>query len=110
MRAGPSELFRGVVATSLRDAPYAGLFVLCYEQLKSEICTSSTLHISDNTLMYACSFDAAILAKPISSAQSGLVHGLSAASAGALATLATHPLDVVKVRLTSLALISARVP
>ncbi|KAI0725559.1 mitochondrial carrier domain-containing protein [Fomitopsis betulina] len=78
IRAGPSELFRGVLATSLRDAPYAGLFMLSYEQLKTEL---------------------SILAKPISSAQSGLVHGLSAAAAGALATLATHPLDVVKTKM-----------
>ncbi|EPT05528.1 hypothetical protein FOMPIDRAFT_1044854 [Fomitopsis schrenkii] len=78
VRAGPSELFRGVLATSLRDAPYAGLFVLSYEQLKTELSS---------------------LAKPISSAQSGLVHGLSAASAGALATLVTHPLDVVKTKM-----------
>ena len=98
MRAGPSELFRGVVATSLRDAPYAGLFVLCYEQMKSEICTSIMPRFTANMLMYAWLTAIAILAKPISSAQSGLVHGLSAASAGALATLATHPLDVVKVR------------
>ncbi|KAH9923262.1 mitochondrial carrier domain-containing protein [Fomitopsis serialis] len=77
-RAGPSELFRGVVATSLRDAPYAGLFVLCYEQLKHEL---------------------SILASPTSSAQSGIVHGLSAATSGALATLATHPLDVVKTKM-----------
>ncbi|KAH9838520.1 mitochondrial carrier domain-containing protein [Rhodofomes roseus] len=78
VRAGPSELFRGVVATSLRDAPYAGIFVLCYEQLKHEISS---------------------LALPSSSAQSGLVHGISAATSGALATLATHPLDVVKTKM-----------
>ena len=110
MRAGPSELFRGVVATSLRDAPYAGLFVLCYEQMKSEICTSIILRFTNNTPMYAWLTAIAILAKPISSAQSGLVHGLSAASAGALATLATHPLDVVKVCSASLHMSTISVP
>ncbi|KZT73659.1 mitochondrial carrier [Daedalea quercina L-15889] len=78
VRAGPSELFRGVVATSFRDAPYAGLFVLCYEQLKTEI---------------------PVFMNPETSAQSGLVHGVSAATAGVLATLATHPLDVVKTKM-----------
>ena len=35
--AGPHELFRGVLATSLRDAPYAGLFVVCYEGIKNHV-------------------------------------------------------------------------
>ena len=37
-RQGPSELFRGFLASSLRDAPYAGLFVLFYEGIKRESC------------------------------------------------------------------------
>lgn len=36
VRTGPSELMRGFVASSLRDAPYAGLFVLLYEAVKRE--------------------------------------------------------------------------
>lgn len=36
VRTGPSELMRGFVASSLRDAPYAGLFVLLYEGVKRE--------------------------------------------------------------------------
>lgn len=36
VRMGPSELMRGFVASSLRDAPYAGLFVVVYEGLKRE--------------------------------------------------------------------------
>lgn len=36
VRMGPSELMRGFVASSLRDAPYAGLFVVVYEGIKSE--------------------------------------------------------------------------
>lgn len=97
IRAGPSELFRGVLATSLRDAPYAGLFMLSYEQLKTELCMSFKYRFPLEQAHVCASSFLAILAKPISSAQSGLVHGLSAAAAGALATLATHPLDVVKV-------------
>jgi hypothetical protein len=38
VRLGPSELLRGFVASSLRDAPYAGLFVVFYEVLKRETC------------------------------------------------------------------------
>lgn len=37
-RQGPSEFFRGVLASSLRDAPYAGLFVVFYEAIKRETC------------------------------------------------------------------------
>ena len=36
VRSGPSELLRGFFATSLRDAPYAGIFVVCYEGVKGE--------------------------------------------------------------------------
>jgi solute carrier family 25, member 38 len=35
-RLGPPELFRGFVASSLRDVPYAGLFVVFYENIKLE--------------------------------------------------------------------------
>lgn len=35
-RQGPSELLRGFFASSLRDAPYAGLFVVFYEGFKRE--------------------------------------------------------------------------
>jgi hypothetical protein len=35
-RMGKSELLRGFVASSLRDAPYAGLFVVMYESIKRE--------------------------------------------------------------------------
>lgn len=40
VRQGPSELFRGFLASSLRDAPYAGLFIVFYEGIKREACTS----------------------------------------------------------------------
>lgn len=35
--------------------------------------------------------------RPTSDAQSTLMHTMSAASAGAIATMATHPFDVIKV-------------
>ncbi|PCH41645.1 mitochondrial carrier [Wolfiporia cocos MD-104 SS10] len=78
VRAGPSELFRGVAAASMRDAPYAGLFVLSYEHIKDEV---------------------ASLVGPTSSASSTAIHGFSAASAGVVAGLATHPFDVVKTKM-----------
>jgi hypothetical protein len=75
-RAGPSELFRGFLASSLRDAPYAGLFVVFYEGIKHE---------------------AASVLSPSSHLASAALHSCSAAAAGTVATLATHPFDVIKV-------------
>jgi solute carrier family 25 protein 38 len=39
----------------------------------------------------------AYLFPPKSNGEATVIHGLSAASAGAIATLATHPFDVIKV-------------
>ncbi|KIJ70637.1 hypothetical protein HYDPIDRAFT_172407 [Hydnomerulius pinastri MD-312] len=77
-RMGPSELMRGFVASSLRDAPYAGLFVVIYEAVKRESSKSTQLAPS----AYAAS-----------------IHSFSAASAGAIATMATHPFDVIKTKM-----------
>jgi len=77
-RAGPSALFKGFWASSLRDAPYAGLFLLSYEKIKHEL-----LRMSPNS----------------AGLQSSVIHSASAASAGALATVATHPFDVIKTRI-----------
>jgi hypothetical protein len=41
MQNGPSELFRGFLASSMRDAPYAGIFLVVYEHIKRDACTSS---------------------------------------------------------------------
>jgi solute carrier family 25, member 38 len=78
IRSGPSELLRGASAASLRDAPYAGIFVVFYEGFKR---------------------NASLIITPTSNSQSSLLHSASAAAAGALATLATHPFDVVKTKL-----------
>ncbi|PSR72907.1 hypothetical protein PHLCEN_2v11210 [Hermanssonia centrifuga] len=76
IRAGPSELFRGFLPSALRDAPYAGLFIVFYEGIKQET---------------------ARLFPSASTAHTAGVHSFSAATAGAIATMATHPFDLVKV-------------
>ena len=78
VRAGPSELFRGFLASSLRDAPYAGLFLVFYEAIKR---------------------DAACILPPSSPLICATLNSGSAAAAGTFATLATHPFDVIKVPL-----------
>ncbi|KAG6915464.1 hypothetical protein DXG01_011331, partial [Tephrocybe rancida] len=77
-RQGPSELLRGFLASSLRDAPYAGLFIVFYEGIKRE-----TYSVFPTT----------------SGGHAAAIHGVSAASAGAIATLATHPFDVIKTKI-----------
>ncbi|KAF7301236.1 Mitochondrial glycine transporter [Mycena indigotica] len=76
-RSGPSELFRGFLASSLRDAPYAGIFVVVYEGIKKQSASAFPSH---------------------SETQSAFIHTISGASAGAIATMATHPFDVIKTK------------
>ncbi|KAJ7590594.1 solute carrier family 25 member 38 [Mycena floridula] len=83
-RLGPSELTRGFLASALRDAPYAGLFVVLYEGIKRE---TSAILVPAN------------LNNSASNGQSALIHSFSAASAGALATGMTHPFDVIKTKI-----------
>jgi len=78
VRAGPSELLRGFTASALRDAPYAGIFVVFYESIKQELNR---------------------LAPSNSSANSAVLHSFSAAAAGAVATMVTHPFDVIKTKI-----------
>ncbi|KIJ32321.1 hypothetical protein M422DRAFT_234124 [Sphaerobolus stellatus SS14] len=79
LRSGPSQLFRGAAASAMRDAPYAGLFLVAYEHLKRDT--------------------AALLMQPGSNSSSALIHAIAGAGAGTAATLATHPFDVLKTKL-----------
>ncbi|KAK0436062.1 mitochondrial carrier domain-containing protein, partial [Desarmillaria tabescens] len=75
---GPSELFRGFFASSLRDTPYASLFMVFYEGIKQ---------------------DASLVAPPTSSSQSAAIHSASAVLAGGMSTLLTHPFNVIKTKI-----------
>ncbi|KAH6891870.1 mitochondrial carrier domain-containing protein [Coprinopsis sp. MPI-PUGE-AT-0042] len=77
VKGGPSELFKGFWASSLRDAPYAGLFILSYEKIKHE-----TYRVFPQA----------------STMESSFIHSFAGASAGAIATMATQPFDVIKTR------------
>ncbi|KAI0042206.1 mitochondrial carrier [Auriscalpium vulgare] len=78
VRGGPRELFRGFSASALRDAPYSGLFVVFYETIKRE---------------------SRRILEPESQGAVAALHSGSAAAAGMVATLATHPFDVVKTKI-----------
>ena len=69
-------LFRGFSATALRDAPYAGLYLVLYEQHKQWL--GQLTHSDTGTW---------------------LVVSTSGLCAGTLATLMTHPFDILKTRM-----------
>ncbi|CAG7949720.1 unnamed protein product [Penicillium olsonii] len=76
-------LFAGFGATAARDAPYAGLYVLLYEQLKRRL-----------ALMTTQSSDGAT----VSSVSSSSINFVSGAAAAGMATAITNPFDAVKTR------------
>ncbi|CAG7922407.1 unnamed protein product [Penicillium olsonii] len=76
-------LFAGFGATAARDAPYAGLYVLLYEQLKRRL-----------ALMTTQSSDGAT----VTSASSSSINFVSGAAAAGMATAITNPFDAVKTR------------
>ncbi|PAV20572.1 mitochondrial carrier [Pyrrhoderma noxium] len=78
VRSGPTELFKGFVPSALRDAPYAGIFVAVYEKIKRK---------------------ASDISGPSRSVWSStIIHTTSAASAGLVSTMITHPFDVIKTK------------
>ncbi|ODV70862.1 solute carrier family 25 member 38 [Cyberlindnera jadinii NRRL Y-1542] len=81
---GVKGFFRGFTATCMRDAPYAGLYVLFYEQCKMvlpkmlpNVDTGTTLSVS----------------------KSAMINSLSAFSAASIATTITGPFDTIKTRM-----------
>ncbi|KAA8644604.1 hypothetical protein EYZ11_010924 [Aspergillus tanneri] len=83
---GMRGLFSGFGATAARDAPYAGLYVLIYEQLKRRL--ASVVHRG--------SADQQSSMSPSSSSSINFVSGGLAAGLG---TTITNPFDAVKTRL-----------
>lgn len=88
-KEGLKGFFAGFGATAVRDAPYAGLYVLFYEQSKAKLSEWSTALKADTsgTGFVAASFTSA----PINFV-SGMVAAISA-------TGATNPFDAIKTRL-----------
>lgn len=82
---GVRGLFSGFGATAVRDAPYAGLYVLLYEQLKRRLGSLSNPTAAANGHT------------PQTSSSS--INFVSGALAAGLATAITNPFDAVKTRL-----------
>ncbi|KAL2810446.1 putative mitochondrial carrier protein [Aspergillus granulosus] len=79
-------LFSGFGATAARDAPYAGLYVLIYEQLKRHLSSATTSQSLDSD-------------QRLKSSSSSSINFVSGALAAGLATAITNPFDAVKTRL-----------
>lgn len=87
--SGIRGLFRGFSATALRDAPYAGLYLMVYEWGK----TTWMDHMPD-------SFGGASGAPtPDTQPDETIARVASGLLAGSVATLVTHPFDIIKTRL-----------
>ncbi|KAJ5823279.1 Mitochondrial substrate/solute carrier [Penicillium robsamsonii] len=82
---GLRGLFAGFGATAARDAPYAGLYVLFYEQLKRRF-----------ALVAAKPSNNGETPTPVSSSS---IHFVSGGAAAGMATAITNPFDAVKTRL-----------
>lgn len=80
---GVRGLFAGFGATAVRDAPYAGLYVVFYEQLKRHLAA-----VADSS-------GGAIHLSPSSPS----INFVSGAMAAGIATAITNPFDAVKTRL-----------
>lgn len=79
--SGFRGFFQGFTATALRDAPYAGLYLALYEASKTNLAALS--HSMDGGL----------------GTGNWMVVSGSGLLAGTLATLVTHPFDIIKTRM-----------
>lgn len=84
-------LFAGFGATAVRDAPYAGLYVAFYEQLKRTLSRISGNNTTDNK-----NLNKDVQSKGTSSTS---INFASGALAAGLATAITNPFDAVKTRI-----------
>ena len=91
-RNGIRGFFSGFGATAVRDAPYAGLYVVFYENSKSKL-----------SQMFSSKPDSSRLredgTKAMTSQSAASINFASAAFAAGLATTITNPFDAVKTRL-----------
>lgn len=87
---GIKGFFSGFGATAVRDAPYAGLYVLLYEQSKKRLSQIQNA---------AYKIETPDLQSGITSTKSISINFLSGIIAACLATTLTNPFDAIKTRL-----------
>ena len=84
---GPRAFFAGFGATAARDAPYAGLYVLFYEQARSRLGVIANTTTGDDS------------GQRVGAGQSASVNFSAGVLAAGMATTVTNPFDAVKTRL-----------
>lgn len=87
---GLRGLFSGFGATAIRDAPYAGLYILIYEQSKLQMSRVRSAKTLDEKLG---------LHAEMNLARSASINFVSGVLAAAIATAVTNPFDAIKTRL-----------
>ncbi|CAE7010304.1 hypothetical protein PTNB85_00915 [Pyrenophora teres f. teres] len=85
---GPKGFFAGFGATAVRDAPYAGLYVLFYEQSKRKLSSLAT-KIEQTSGASA----------KLSTSTSAGINFVSGIAAAGLGTTITNPFDAIKTRI-----------
>ncbi|KAH8598781.1 solute carrier family 25 member 38 [Bisporella sp. PMI_857] len=95
LTAGLRGFFAGFGATAIRDAPYAGLYVLFYEQLKKRLSVFSSSP-SSHPLNPSIATSQPLQMKVSTSTTINFASGVLAAGA---ATAITNPFDAVKTRI-----------
>lgn len=88
--------FAGFGATALRDAPYAGLYVLTYEQFKKRL---SRLYPTTSTTANTTSSNSSSSKDNMPSSRSATINFSSGALAGATCSFISNPFDAVKTRI-----------
>ncbi|KAM3450110.1 hypothetical protein NHJ6243_009868 [Beauveria neobassiana] len=86
-REGFRGFFSGLGATAIRDAPYAGLYVLFYEKLKSHLGSLAETDLDSDTKT--------VMGTPLASS----INFSSAILAGAVCSAVSNPFDAVKTRI-----------
>ncbi|PYH42106.1 putative mitochondrial carrier protein [Aspergillus saccharolyticus JOP 1030-1] len=93
---GVRGLFSGFGATAARDAPYAGLYVLFYEQLKRRLAALATAAPHPHA---QAQNNGDANGPVVKSPSSSSINFVSGGLAAGLATAITNPFDAVKTRL-----------
>lgn len=88
MKEGVTGFFKGFGATCLRDAPYAGLYILLYEQTKTAIPSL----LPQRSITYGSDGNYSIMT-------STSINSSSAIIAASIATTITSPFDTIKTRM-----------
>lgn len=91
---GIRGLFKGAGATAMRDAPYAGLYVLLYEDAKDFLGT-----VSEPDNHRGREGHDTVIKQDVNTLKAGAINLLAGVLAAAGATSITNPFDAVKTRL-----------